>query len=730
MILPITSGMKSASSAARNFGRFAVSFAALAVVVASVADAQAPAADSARVTSRSTAPGVRDTVTVLPPVHVDDRRPGASTRAAAPSVRLDRAGTQRFLPASVGDALVAVPGVDLVKTGPWASHLAMRGVSGDRVLLMVDGVRLNSVRGHGVQPSLIPLDRLDGVELLPGASGAEFGSDALGGVVNLITHRTLFADTPQAAVSMTARAAEPGGSRSQNLRARLSTKYWGVDVSGGLGRLRALSTPDGDLPNSGDHEEDLTARTVLGWGGALLDYEHSHHAAYDIGLPAFTTTDPEGRTVVNNGSSGSYPLQARDAERLELKSSGAGFWPEARLLGVSQLFRSQFTETTTDTTMRFGRPFATTRRIAADDVTTRVLSLQPELRFSGFGKPRLFGELKRERAHGPRETDQTFALLSGGTPTETSIYGESMPRAERTGWAVGASASREVARFNLETGVRYDALRSTADSTAISSTSELDVTDRRLSADAGISRSFARLEPFARIASGFRAPNLEERYFNGYFHGGLRLFGNPDLVAERSLSLETGLRARSGMIPGISDARLSVYRMDVEDLITFRYLDMQYGVPRFIYVNADRARIEGIEATVQTRMGPVNVGLAGGLPRAIDRETGERLIDAGVARASLDLSTRIDRWVPFGTVAARWRWSDAVRTDDLNVARPAFSTVSLEMSSVVMGVRGVLAVRNVLDHAYREPLSFIPEPGRTFAFSIRRDINLPIQARF
>jgi outer membrane cobalamin receptor len=665
---------------------------------------------------------MRDTVTVLPPVHVDDRRRGTSSRETAPAVRLDRAGTQRFLPASVGDALVTVPGVDLVKTGPWASRLSMRGVSGDRVLLMVDGVRLNSVRGHGVQPSLIPLDRLDGVELLPGASSAEFGSDALGGVVNLITHRTLFADSPQTSVSLTARAAEPGGSRAQHLRARMSTRHWGLDVSGGLGRLRALSTPDGDLPNSGDHEEDLTARTAVRWRGATLDYEHSHHAAYDIGLPAFGTT---------GASSGVYPLQGRDAERVELNVPGAGWRPEMRWLGVSQLFRSEFTETTVDTTFRFGQPWATTRRVAADEVGTRVVSLQPELRFAGFGRPRVFAEVKRERAYGPRETDQTFALLSGaGTPTRSSTYGESMPRAERTAWAAGLAASHAIASLKLEGGVRYDALRSSADSTAISSTAELDVTDRRWSADAGVARAFARIEPFARVASGFRAPNLEERYFNGYFHGGLRLFGNPDLRAERSLSLETGVRAREGMLPWIHDARLSVFRMDVDDLVTFEYLDMLYGVPRFQYVNVDRARIEGIEAMAQTRVGPFNLGLAGGLPRAIDRETGERLVDAGAPRASIDLSSRIDRWVPYGTIAARWRWSDAVRTDDATIARPAFSTVSLEMSSVVAGVRGVLAVRNLFDHAYREPLSFIPEPGRTFAFSIRRDFNLPIQVGF
>ena len=47
---------------------------------------------------------------------------------------------------------------------------------------------------------------------------------------------------------------------------------------------------------------------------------------------------------------------------------------------------------------------------------------------------------------------------------------------------------------------------------------------------------------------------------------------------------------------------------------------------------------------------------------------------------------------------------------------------------MVGGVRAVLSVRNLFDTYYFEPLTFIPEPGRTFALALRRDFDLPLGA--
>lgn len=666
---------------------------------------------------------ITDSVTVLPPVDVPGERGVAAERGTATSVRLERGRANRFLPLTVADALVAVPGVDLIRTGPWASQLSLRGLSGDRVLLLVDGVRMNSVRGHGVQPSLVSLDRLEAVELVPGAGSAQHGSDALGGVVNIVTQRSLFADRVLASSVVQARVSEPGGGWSNTARLRLAGPGAGLELSGGLGALDHLRTARGSLANSGYAEQDFALRGAARFAGLVLDLEHTDHAVHDAGLPAFSGPRSESGTPAAGSSAGSYPVQRRGAQRLGLGFPGRGWRPDLEVLGVHQRFFSRFDESATDSIYFRGRVVGSTTRNASDRVTTDVTSVRPSLRFHGPGALRVFGEYRSERADGPAIRDEETRNLSGQVTASSHEEGVSVPPADRTAWAAGASASPMVRRFRIEAGLRHDRLRARADSLANSSTSELDVTDERTSVALGLSRAIGVVEPYAHAGTGFRAPNLDERYYNGTIHGGLRLFGNPDLVPERSRSLELGLRA-AGTMPGwLREARVSAYRSEVDDLISFRYVGMVYLVPRFQYVNVQRARLEGLEATARLRIGAIHVDVNGSLPRGRDLDTGRRLEDVGATRASLEIVCPTTKLLPLASLGARVRWNDAVAGVSESLRRPAFSTTSVEASFVTHGIHAVIAVRNLWNHFHYEPRSFIPEPGRTFALAMRREFR-------
>src|SRR5439155_6817963 len=158
--------------------------------------------------------------------------------------------------------------------------------------------------------------------------------------------------------------------------------------------------------------------------------------------------------------------------------------------------------------------------------------------------------------------------------------------------------------------------------------SPLDVVDRRWSVEGGLARRFGVVEPYAHLGSGFRSPSLEERFYDDDIHGGMRLFGNPDLRAERSVSGELGVRAEGER----GSVRLSAYRADVNDLISIRYLDLVFGVPRFQYQNVHRARLEGLELGARVRAGAAALGLAASAPRGRDRDTGAPLTDIGATR--------------------------------------------------------------------------------------------------
>ena len=656
--------------------------------------------------------GVADSVTVLKPIDVFGQRATAPERTTGTSVRLDRSKLVRFQPSTTGDALQSAPGVDIVKTGAWDSRISVRGMTGERVLVLVDGVRLQTGRGHGAQTSLVPVDKLESFELLPGGGSAQFGSDALGAVVNLVTHRSLFATDPTTTLTLSGRASTPGDGESGHARFRVQRPRFGVEVSGGLDRLHAVVTPLEKLPDSGHHDQDLGARAALQLGAVTLDFDHTRHAARDIGLPAFFT---------QAGSHASYPLQSRDADRFELSLPEGAPWPEARLLAVQQRFVTEYDEFNKDSLFvrRVLRGFSAND--ASDRIVTRSRSVQPSLR---RGPLRVFGEWRHEQTYGPRTTTRTTTNLSDAVLANSVSPGESMPNSRRTVLAAGAALG--VTRWGVrgELGARYDHNHAQADSTQLSFTSALDATDHRTSVDGGLSRRFGDWEPYAHVGTGFRSPNLEERYYNDNVHGGMRVFGNPVLRPERSLTSEGGVRGVDLLGGHLAVLRASVYRTEAEDMITIRYFDMLYGVPRFQYQNVRRARLDGAELQADTRLGAVQLNATASFPRGRDLTTGKLLLDVGVAHAVFDLRVPVPRVLPQASLTLRTRWSDATVSDgQQQPSGPAFWTASAELVSVWSGTRVALAVINLTNEYYRDAMSFIPSPGRTWSLAMRRDIS-------
>lgn len=657
--------------------------------------------------------GMVDTVTVLPAMHVDADRSLTPDRTSATSVRIERTNLIRFQPSTTADALLAAPGVDVSRTGPWASRVALRGMSGERVLVLVDGVRLQSGRGHGAQTSLVSVDRLESVEILPGSGGAQFGSDALAGVVELTTHRNLLGEAGST-LMLSVRSGGPGNERSGLTRLRFMGPRVSAELSGGLGGLDALVTPDGRVANSSYHEDDYAARLQARLGVSTLDFERTRHAARDIELPAFSD---------NSGSHAEYPLQSRGTTRLEWTLPGTKLRPDLRVLASQQHFRTAFVETVADSQFLRGRYVATRTSRADDRIDTWANSVQPSLRRGGS---RFYGEYRRELTSGPRTTELTVVNAAGVQTAPTArASGQSIPPARREVLAVGAFTSAAWNKLKLEWGARYDWVHAHADDSPNNFTTTLEVTDQRPSFEAGLSRPIGIVTPYARAASGFRVPNLEERYFNDDIHGGMRLFGNPDLRAERTQTIELGVRTRGVAVLRLSSARVSAYRSEVADLITLVYLGQLYRVPRFQYTNVKRAQLDGIELQLEHERGPLRVSANAAFPRGLDLGTGRRITDIGAARATVDVRLPMTRLLPYGALSLRGRWTDASGTDDETLARPAFWTSSLELSCVTWNTRLTVAVKNLTNTRYREPLSFIPEPGRSVLLSMRRELALP-----
>ncbi len=104
-------------------------------------------------------------------------------------------------PLSTGDALAMAPNVTPVGNGPFGVRPRLRGLDSTRMLVLVDGERLNTARQAtdrtGAEVGLIPTDTISRIEVVNGAGTLLYGSDALAGTVNIVTNQPSFTPTTQ-----------------------------------------------------------------------------------------------------------------------------------------------------------------------------------------------------------------------------------------------------------------------------------------------------------------------------------------------------------------------------------------------------------------------------------------------------------------------------------------------------------------------------------------------------
>jgi len=94
---------------------------------------------------------------------------------------------------TAGEAVESVGGVYAKNYGGFAGVLSpsIRGTNPDQVVILLDGMRLNTAQGGGVDLNTIPVDALEKIEVVRGGHSAVVGSDAMGGAIQLITRESL-----------------------------------------------------------------------------------------------------------------------------------------------------------------------------------------------------------------------------------------------------------------------------------------------------------------------------------------------------------------------------------------------------------------------------------------------------------------------------------------------------------------------------------------------------------
>lgn len=121
-----------------------------------------------------------------------NRFPQPVSSVLAPSSVVTRDDIERGQITSVAEALARLPGVDIAQYGGRGqqSSLFIRGTNSSHALILIDGIRMNQSGISGSSDlSQIPISLVQRIEYIRGPRSAVYGSDAIGGVVNIITAR-------------------------------------------------------------------------------------------------------------------------------------------------------------------------------------------------------------------------------------------------------------------------------------------------------------------------------------------------------------------------------------------------------------------------------------------------------------------------------------------------------------------------------------------------------------
>ncbi|WP_407331910.1 TonB-dependent receptor domain-containing protein [Enterovibrio sp. 27052020O] len=107
----------------------------------------------------------------------------------APVSVLTRTDLEELQAKSLVDALKTLPGVEIGQNGGRGQNASifLRGTNSKHVLVLVDGVRLPRTMMGSVDFNMLPLNSVERIEVVRGSGATVYGSDAIGGVINIIT---------------------------------------------------------------------------------------------------------------------------------------------------------------------------------------------------------------------------------------------------------------------------------------------------------------------------------------------------------------------------------------------------------------------------------------------------------------------------------------------------------------------------------------------------------------
>lgn len=504
---------------------------------------------------------------------------------------LDSADLTREVRPSIGETLARQPGVSATSFGPAASAPVLRGLSGDRVRVLTDGIGSldlsSSGPDHAIAINPVTAER---IEVLRGPAALMFGSSAIGGVVNVIDTR-IPRRLPENSVGVDALVGYGSAANERVANAAIDLpigEHFAVHVDGNWQKsddlrtggyilsknlreqarasldpeIRDLADLKGELPNSRASSKEGSIGFAYVDGGLSIGASATRHLA-EYQVPIRYSLEP--------GTEVEAPTIDQEQTRYDFRADVplGGVFSHVRARGGYANYRHDEIEDTGE----IGSSF-----------------------FSKGGEGRI--ELVQSEKSG-------WGGTSGVQYLERSarIEGEEkfLPDSRQRQAGIFTVQTLVSGPFRVEAGGRIESSKLTADEDQQLETPARSRKFTTWSASLGGQYEFSPgWRAGLTVSRSARAPSIDELFSNGP-HGASQSFeiGNPDLDPERSLSIEATLRRQAGPVTLIANAYYSRFsnfifqspvNAFVEDLPVFEY-------------RQGKANYVGFEAQAQAKFG-------------------------------------------------------------------------------------------------------------------------------
>jgi len=409
------------------------------------------------------------------------------------------------------EGLATIPGVSQISTGNSIGKPVIRGLSGNRVLVYSQGVRIENQQ-FGDEHGLGLNDAgIESVEIIKGPASLLYGSDALGGVLYFNPEKFADAKTFKANFSQKYFTNTEGSNSSIGLKT--STDNWKFLVRGSFNAHSDYKMADGDrVTNTRYNETDF--KTGIGYSNsAFSSVFRYNYNKLDIGIPE------EGIAEQSSSKDTQFPRQGIFNHLFSLNN--VIFFENSKLdvdLGYIANDRSEF-EDSSDAILR---------------MKLNTFNYNAKYHLPKFGKI------------------ETIVGVQGMHQTNKNSGEEYLiPNAVTDDFGVFGTANYEWNSNVLQAGLRFDNRKITSESHGIEDEEgyfqELDKSFDSFNASLGYKTKLA--EPLTlrlNVATGFRAPNLAELTSNGVHEGTNRYeIGNADLKTEQNIQTDLNLEYKN-----------------------------------------------------------------------------------------------------------------------------------------------------------------------------------------